>query len=70
MFSRDEIEVIRGVSRGWTESEMGARFGWPEPKVKQCLDQLLAKLKLSSRIELFFYANSEEGQAALRGSEL
>ncbi len=70
MFSKDEIEVIRGVSRGWTESEMAARFGWPEPRVRQCLDQLLTKLKLSSRIELTFYACSEEGQAALRGSEM
>lgn len=68
MFSKYEIEVIRCVSRGWTESEMAARFGWPEPQIRHCLDQLLAKLKLSSRIELVFYACTEEGEAVLRGS--
>lgn len=65
MLSRDEIDVIRGVSMGWSNLEMAGRFGWSEAKVAACVDQVLAKLKLSSRIELAFYAASEEGQAAL-----
>lgn len=70
MFSKHEIEVIRGVSSGWSDSEMAGKFGWPQEKVSTCVAQVLAKLKLSSRIELTFYACSEEGQALLRGSEV
>jgi DNA-binding NarL/FixJ family response regulator len=66
MFSKDEIDVIRGVSMGWSNAEMATKLGWPEQKVGQCIDQVLAKLKLSSRIELAFYACSEEGQALFR----
>ncbi len=67
MLSKDEIDVIRGVSMGWSNLEMAKRFGWPEERVVQCLDQVLAKLKLSSRIELTFFASSEQGKALLGG---
>ncbi len=66
MLSKDEIDVIHGVSMGWSDLEMARRFGWPEEKVGHCVDQVLAKLKLSSRIELAFLACSKEGQALLR----
>jgi DNA-binding NarL/FixJ family response regulator len=69
MFSKDEADVIRGVSMGWSNLQMATRFGWPEQKVAQCIDQVLAKLKLSSRIELTFYACSKEGQDAIHRSE-
>jgi DNA-binding NarL/FixJ family response regulator len=65
MLSKDEIDVIRGVSMGWSNLEMAGRFGWPEEKVAQSVDQALAKLKLSSRIELAFFACSEQGKALL-----
>jgi DNA-binding NarL/FixJ family response regulator len=68
-FSKDEADVIRGVSKGRSNLEIATQLGWPEEKVAQCLDRILAKLKLSSRIELAFYAGSAEGQAALRESE-
>ncbi len=66
MFSTDEIDVIAGVSSGWSNREMAARFGWSEQKVAECLDQVLAKLRLSSRVELVFYACTEQGKAVLR----
>lgn len=66
MLSKDEIKVFRGVFMGWSNLEMAGRFGWPEEKVAHCVDQVLAKLKLSSRIELAFFACSEQGQALLR----
>ncbi len=69
MLSKDEIDVIRGVSTGWSNSEMAERFGWPEEKVAQCVDQVLAKLKLSFRIELAFFACSEQGKALLASYE-
>lgn len=68
MFSKEEIEVIRGVSMGWSNGEMATRLGWPEHKVGQSLDQVLSKLKLSSRIEVAFFACTEEGKAVLRPS--
>lgn len=68
MLSKDEIDVIVGVSSGWSNTEMAARFGWPEKKVGECVDQVLAKLKLSSRVELVFYACTEEGKGVLRRS--
>jgi DNA-binding NarL/FixJ family response regulator len=68
MLSKDEIEVIRAVSMGWSDLEMANRVGWPEQKVAQCVDQVLAKLKLSSRIELAFYAYTEEGRTVLQRS--
>ena len=67
MLCTDEVAVIRGVSRGWSNPEIAHRLGWPEQKVALCIDQVLKKLKLSSRIELTFYACSAEGQAVLRG---
>ncbi len=68
MLSKDEIEVIRGVSMGWSDSEMASRFGWSEERVAQCVDQALDKLNLSSRIELAFYACTEEGRTVLQRS--
>ncbi len=68
MLSKDEIEVIRAASMGWSDVEMANRLGWSEQKVAQCVDQVLAKLKLSSRIELAFYACTEEGRTALQRS--
>ncbi len=66
--SKDEIEVIRAVSMGWSDSEMASRFGWSEERVAQSVDQVLAKLKLSSHIELAFYACTEEGRTVLQRS--
>lgn len=68
MLSKDEVEVIRAVSMGWSDLEMASRLGWPEQKAAQCVEQVLAKLKLSSRIELLFYACTEEGRTVLRRS--
>ncbi len=68
MFGKNEIDVIRGVAHGWSNLEIATSLGWPEQAVAQCLDQVLAQLKISSRIELVFYASTEEGQAAIRQS--
>ncbi len=69
MFSKCELAVIRGVSMGWNNAAMATKLGWSEQKVGECIDQVLAKLKLSSRIELAFYACTDEGQTILRGLE-
>ncbi len=66
MFSKDELDIIRGVFMGWSKAEMSRRFGWPEPMLAQRVDQLLLKLKLTSMVELAFYACTKEGEAALR----
>jgi DNA-binding NarL/FixJ family response regulator len=68
MFSKNEIDAIFGVSRGWSNTEMAAQLGWSEQQVAKCVDQVLAKLKLSFRVELVFYACTEEGKAVLRRS--
>lgn len=69
MFSKCELEVIRGVSMGWSNAAMATKLGCSDQKVVEYIDQVLAKLKLSSRIELAFYACTEEGQTMLRGLE-
>ncbi len=60
--AQEEVEVIRAVSRGWGNLEMAARLGWSEGKAVQRVDQVLAKLKISSRIELLFYTCTRGGQ--------
>lgn len=66
MFSKDELDIICGASMGWSKAEMSRRFGRPEHMVAQCIDQVLLKLKLTSMVELVFYACTEEGKAALQ----
>ncbi len=68
LFSKEDADLIQGISKGWTNSELANALGWPEHNVAQCIDRVLRKLKLSSRIEVAFYAATEEGKAALRAS--
>lgn len=68
MWTQDEVEVIRAVSIGSSSLEMATRFGWSEQETVECVDQVLAKVKISSRIELLFYTCTEEGRTVLRSS--
>ncbi len=54
---------------GWSNVEMAKRFGWPEERVVQCLDQVLARLKLSSRIELAFLLPRNRARLSLHDME-
>ncbi len=53
---------------GWSNFETATRLEWSEQKTAERVAQILAKLELSSRIELAFYACTEEDKAALRRS--
>lgn len=68
LFSREDADLIEGISNGWTNSEIANALGWPEHNVAQCIDRVLKKLRLSYRVEVAFYAATEEGKALLRAS--
>jgi DNA-binding NarL/FixJ family response regulator len=66
MLSPEEATIMRCIAMGLTDSEIASRLGWQPQRIEEIIRDVCRKLNVTSRIELVFYASSEEGQRGLR----
>jgi DNA-binding NarL/FixJ family response regulator len=55
-----ELEIVKGVTRGWTNKEIAQRLTLSEETVKHHLTKIFSKLAVSNRLELSFFALSQQ----------
>ena len=66
MFSPDEAAILQYIAMGFTDSEIASRLGWQPQRIEDLIRGVCRKLNVRSRIELVFYAFTEDGKTALR----
>jgi two-component system, NarL family, nitrate/nitrite response regulator NarL len=64
LLTEREMAVVRCVADGLTNKEVGAKLGLSQHTVKNYLFRIFDKLKVSSRVELIYYAMSQSAEAS------
>jgi two-component system nitrate/nitrite response regulator NarL len=55
-----ELEIVRSVTRGWTNKEIAHNLTLSEETVKHHLTKIFSKLNVSNRLELSLFALSQQ----------
>jgi two-component system, NarL family, nitrate/nitrite response regulator NarL len=64
LLTKREMAVVRGVADGLTNKEVAAKLGLSQHTIKNYLFRIFDKLKVSSRVELIYYAMSHSAEAS------
>lgn len=65
MISAKQKVVLRLIVQGESDESVRAELNLDQEDFRKCLDQLCRRLGVTSRVELIFFACSEEGRRLL-----
>lgn len=69
MISARQVAVLRLIAQGASDESVSAELNLDQEAFRNCLDQLFREFSVSTRVELMFFACSEEGKLLLEEDE-
>jgi DNA-binding NarL/FixJ family response regulator len=69
MLSAEQRAVLRLIAQGESDQRICAKVNLDRERFYNCLDELYRELGVSERLELIFFACSEEGKFLLETRE-